>query len=339
MTRVQGAKDRIVRTTTAILAAMLLVGCSSAGDDATRSLDPDDPGVIVFNMNAGDDLRAVRPDGTGLQPFQLRQSCDPQDFSLDGRVVACSDDSIPRDLSGIYIMRRDGADWRKIPLPPGHRHSPSLSPDGDEIVFLYSRQEYGRTFEVWKAKIDGEDAERLVAGDNAEPAWSPDGKRIAFVRDLPEAISAGECWSGDLVVIDEAGGDERLIAEESSAPEWSPDGKLLAFVSDCSSIAVVSLEGGAPTILARDAYEPEWSPDGRQIAFIRETGPCGHATCLQRIFVAPATGGTPRAIGPHVFDPFAFFWLPSLRTHERGRQSDVRIGSLALSGEPPRWRD
>lgn len=124
-------------------------------------------------------------------------------------------------------MRRDGSDWRRIALPPGHRHSPSLSPGGDEIVFLYSRQVYGRTFEVWKAGIDGEDAERLVAGDNAEPTWSPEGKRIAFVRD-PEEISAGECWSGDLVVIDAAGGDERLIAEESSAPEWSTDGKRLA---------------------------------------------------------------------------------------------------------------
>ena len=73
-------------------------------------------------------------------------------------VVACSDDSIPRDLSGIYVMRRDGADWRRIPLPPGHRHSPSLSPDGDEIVFLYSRQVYGRIFEVWKAGVGGENA-------------------------------------------------------------------------------------------------------------------------------------------------------------------------------------
>ena len=65
--------------------------------------------MIVFN-SAGDDLRAIRPDGTGLQPVELRKSCDPQDFSPDGRVVACSNDSIPRDLSGIYIMRRDGSD-------------------------------------------------------------------------------------------------------------------------------------------------------------------------------------------------------------------------------------
>jgi len=300
-----------VRTTIAILAAMFLVGCSTGREDATDSLDPDDPGVIVFNLNAGDDLRAVRPDGTDLQPIELRETCDPQDFSPDGQVVACSDASIPRDLLGMYIMRRDGSDWRRIPLPPGNSHSPSLSPDGDEMVFLYSRQEYGRTFELWKAEIDGGHAERLVAGDNAEPAWSPDGKRIAFVRDPPEEISVGECWSGDLVVIDAAGGDERLIAEESSAPEWSPDGKRLAFMSDCHTIAVVSVEGGPPAILARDAYEPVWSPDGKRIAFLRETGPCGHATCLQRIFVVPATGGTPRAIGPHVFDPFAFFWLPS----------------------------
>lgn len=35
---------------------MFLVGCSTGSEDATGSLDPDDPGVIVFNLNAGDDL-------------------------------------------------------------------------------------------------------------------------------------------------------------------------------------------------------------------------------------------------------------------------------------------
>lgn len=300
-----------MRTTTAVLAAMFLVGCSTTKEDATGSVDPDDPGVIVFSLNAGDDLRAVRPDGTNIRPFKLRASCDPQDFSPDGRIVACSDASIPRDLFGMYVMRRDGSDWRRISLPPGNSHSPSLSSDGDEIVFLYSRAEYGNTFEVWRAEVDGTDAKRLVPGDNADLAWSADGKRLAFMRDPPKEISIEECWAGDLVVTDAAGGHERLIAEASSAPAWSPDGKHLAFVTDCDSIAVVPVEGGSPTILASDGFAPVWSPDGKRVAFLRETGPCGHATCLQRIFVIPATGGTPRAVGPHVFDPFVFFWLPS----------------------------
>ncbi len=54
-----------------------------------------------------------------------------------------------------------------------------------------------------------------------------------------------------------------------------------------------------------------WSPDAKRIAFVRETGPGGHATWLQRIFVVPATGGKPRPIATHAFDPFGLFSLPS----------------------------
>lgn len=308
---VPDVRERLLRTAVAILVGIAVAACGTASEDAAVPMDPRDPGVIVFNLNTADDLRAIRPDGTGLRRFELHESCEPLDFSSDGRLVVCGDASIPRDLVGIYSMRRDGSDWRRIPLPPGNSHSPSLSPDGGEFVFLYSRDEYGKTFELWKVGIDGGHAERLVAGDNAEPAWSPDGTRIAFVRDLPDEVSAGQCWEGDLVVIDAAGGDVRLIAENGSAPAWSPDGKRLVFISDCDTIAVVSVEGGPPTVIARGGYGPLWSPDGKRVAFVRETGPCGHATCLQRIFVVPAAGGKPRAIGPHVLDPFGFFWLPS----------------------------
>jgi Tol biopolymer transport system component len=299
-----------MRTAIAILVGVVVVGCGGSSEDGAE-FDPDDPGVIVFNLNTDDHLRAIRPDGTGLQAFELRKSCDPQAFSRDGRIVVCTDATVPRDPLGVYAMRRDGSDWRRIQLPPGNSHSPSLSPDGGEFVFLYSRDEYGKTFELWKTGIDGADPERLVAGDNAEPAWSPDGTRIAFMRDPPDVVSAEQCWEGDLVVVDADGGDERLIAEDASAPEWSPDGKRLVFIGDCDTISVVPVDGGPSTVLARGGFEPRWSPDGKLVAFVRETGPCGHATCLQRIFVVPATGGKPRPIGPHVFDPFGFFWLPS----------------------------
>lgn len=302
----RSGENESVRVAVVLLLPLLVVGCGSAGGDDAARANPDDPGVIIFNLNADSRLRAIRPDGTGLQPVKLRKSCDPRDFSNDAQIVAC--DSFP---FGIYLMRRDGSDWRRLPLPPGNSHSPSLSPNGDELVYLYSADEYGNTFELWKVSADGGDAHRLVGGDYQEPTWSPDGERIAFIREPPKAISAGECFNGELVVMDADGGGERLLARNSAAPEWSPDGKRLAFESDCGTISTVSVEGGRPAALARGGGWVRWSPDGSRIAFIRETGPCGHATCMQRISVVPATGGKPRPIGPLIFDPFAFFWLPT----------------------------
>jgi Tol biopolymer transport system component len=309
----------------------LLAGCGSANDEPASAPDSDDPGMIVFTgaeISEGGWIRAIRSDGTGMRPFELSELCeDPIDFSADGRMVACWP---PPGSNDIYIMRRDGSDRHGGPLPAGYSYSPSLSPDGEHVIFLHSRHEYGEKYELWKARIDGEDAEMLVAaGDNFTPAWSPAGDRIAFIRE-PRSSGCGSP-TGDLVVIGAEGGNERVVVSEAEAPEWAPDGKRLAFLRQVSAprsdtggradsdsylenscaIWTVPVDGGPPTLLARDVYTQEiaWSPDGRQIAFLRAVR-CGHA-CRVRVFVVPATGGEARPIGPDIAETADVFWLPS----------------------------
>jgi Tol biopolymer transport system component len=278
---------------------------------------PDDPGVIVFMGGVAAPLQAIRADGTGLHPLALRDSCEPADFSADGQTVAC----YPTEGSwGIYVMGRDGSDWHRVPLPAGYSHSPSLSPEGDQLLFLHSKGDYSETMELWKVGVDGKDPERVAGGDLSEPAWSPDGKRIAYVRDAGGFGCRVGSHVGELVVSAASGRGPSVIAKRAELPTWSPDGTRLAFVSDTNSpkgrdctIWTVSAEGGTPTQLAHDADKRAlaWSTDGKRIAFLRETSPCGHV-CEVQINVVPATGGEPHPVGPLITPLGAtMFWLPT----------------------------
>jgi Tol biopolymer transport system component/imidazolonepropionase-like amidohydrolase len=65
----------------------------------------------------------------------------------------------------------------------GHRHQPTWSPDGREIVFASWEDASGG--HLWRIAVDGRTAPIRLTATPAlyrQPAWSPDGERIVFVR-------------------------------------------------------------------------------------------------------------------------------------------------------------
>jgi Tol biopolymer transport system component len=171
---------------------------------------------------------------------------------------------------------------RAVPLTtfPGLQFDPSLSPDGNEIVFAWDGE--GDNFDIYRKLIGPGAPLRLTTRPEPErsPAWSPDGKWIAFAR-----LVATRTF--EVIVIPALGGPERKLAEVRGAfPDsldpfgllaWSPDGSWLAVAGASQSpgrgIALLALQSGEwRQLTTENDLSPAFSRDGRSLAFVRSLG-------------------------------------------------------------------
>ena len=72
--------------------------------------------------------------------------------------------------------------------------SPRLSPDGKEVLYVFSQSDWEANKQIghiWLVNADGTNGRQITAGKNGEsnPRWSPDGRHISFTarRDDDEA--------------------------------------------------------------------------------------------------------------------------------------------------------
>jgi hypothetical protein len=255
---------------------------------------PTAEGAIVFvsGRTGNPDLFAVRPDGTGLRQLTFTGEAEGRPaVSPDGRLVIFYRSG--RD-SGLFIIRADGTDERKAPLPAGAVY-PVWSPDGTRLAYIYNGV-------VWTSRVDGTDA-RPVTHDPGTargwPSWSPDGREIAYTLMVEQTRMA-------VYAVNLASGEERLLLDDASQSSWSPDGQRLAvrkMAGSFSQIHVIARDGsGLRRVTHSDAWEsvPQWSPDGRRLLFDRDSD--GHddfITCDGPMAPAPLEPNcTPGSNGP-----------------------------------------
>ncbi len=117
----------------------------------------------------------------------------------------------------IWVVALAGGLPRKL----GEGHSPAVSPQGDEVAFVYKDQ-------VWLAKLNGADkpAQLIHARGKAEGLqWSPDGSHLALVsaREDHSFISVFDFAQKTLRYLDPS-------VDRDLEPVWAPDGKQIAYL-------------------------------------------------------------------------------------------------------------
>ena len=185
----------------------------------------------------------------------------PLPANLTGKLVAYGrtvDDGKDPNLenTGIFTINLDGSNRQAL----GQGMSPSLSPDGSQVVYFGNDGLY-----LMDAVSAATHIPNTVEGDYF-PRWSPDGMQIAFFHSL----------DSDLYVIHPDGSGLRRALQGVDAEQlvgWTPDSRgLYYFVNTQTGAELRSVDiqtEGVTSLFDHDGFSFfNVSPDGGRIAFV-----------------------------------------------------------------------
>ncbi len=230
-----------------------------------------------------------------------------------------------------------GAAWLMRPQPApaqfhllstfsGSHGQPSLSPDGGFVAF--SQADAKGVAQIWVKNVAQGDPVAITSGERpaARPRWSPKNDQVVFQ-------SAGALWS-----VPPLGGPPRRLIDGGSSPNWSRDGEWLVFEGE-DGIGICRSTGqeartiaGVPKKFFFVDRAPALSPDGRLFVYFQaEEGPFGD------LWIAPATGGTPRRLTFDTARGGQPVWTPDGReiVFSSSRAGGLTLWRVAASGGAP----
>lgn len=173
----------------------------------------------------------------------------------------------------IYTVNPDGSGLRQITNTPTDETQPSLSPDGQSIVYvqqLFAESCQGCAQTLWRVAVAGGMPQQLTSHSDQDaapfddsPSWAPDGKAIAF-------RNSGVSAPFRLLSIPATGGTARDLHVQGGIgmPVWGPQ-QVAFFDSSVPKIVVKTLApdtGRIRTVATGGQDEVgglAWSGDGR----------------------------------------------------------------------------
>jgi Tol biopolymer transport system component len=206
------------------------------GSEFDGSWSPDGSMIVYRDsrrgINEDDEIYVISADGSGARNLTQDPSNDwGPEWSADGEWIVFNSDRDGHPMGG-YLMRPDGTDVRRIESDTWIEY-PSLSPDGDRLVFMGHS---GGNYEIYVADIATGETTALTdsPGSDGWPVWSPDGEWIAFVTERDDCLHAApdaDCWRTDESgehhstwrMRPDGSEQQRVTPEYGHFVAWSPD--------------------------------------------------------------------------------------------------------------------
>lgn len=214
--------------------------------------------LLTWSLDSNSTLYIIHADGTNLTEKRLGlQFFETPQFAPDHEsVILYGADS---SGAGLFQVKLDGSQARKISALAQGEDSYASSPDGTRLAFIELDRELGEARLVVE-EVDREDKAVLArlpipegtVPDSSNLSWSRDGKSLVFEFDSAIYLAHAD-GSGLIKIIDSA-----------HTPAISADGRCLAYISQ-DQVFLMDLTGAALTSPVRVADLPA----GRQPADIR----------------------------------------------------------------------
>jgi Tol biopolymer transport system component len=203
------------------------------------------------------------------------------------------------------------ATFKQVTHDAGEELSPSLSPDGNTVVYVSGTS---GNLDVYSLRVGGENPVNLTresTADDSQPAFSPDGDRIAF---------RSERDGGGIFVMGATGESVRRLTDFGYNPAWSPDGRSIVCVTGNLESPALRLtrselwrvdvaSGKRVKISDGDAAQPRWSPNSSRIAYSSRSA----ERATGDIWTIAETGGEPVAVTTDAANDWTPEWSPDGR--------------------------
>ncbi len=172
------------------------------------------------------------------------------------------------NVRGIFTINIDGSEKQLVTPPTIYPYNPSVSPDGQKIVFNADYVQGNQKGGIFIINTDGTNLIQLTNKNDTNPEISPDGKNLIF----SSTRESNHNWFWDVYFSSENFPgiyfrltNAKVSGDSNEDPSWAPDSEKIVFAQKAKGeqdfeIVIYSEDKGFEKLTANeiDDREPDW---------------------------------------------------------------------------------